>query len=182
MAVSIYSAISNWATGINYKKFTPVKSGGKTYYALRDHLSGASFDADSVFWGGYTADPSGKVLANQDGSNTRPHFFFIPSYGSNFMLEPRSRISAFGEGYEQRLPESINNSLLKIDLTFETRDSQETKAINLFLQERSATEAFLFTPPDPFASLKLFVCRKWSNTNKFFNNNTVTTTFEEVPL
>lgn len=182
MAVSIYSAISDWVSGVNYKKFTPVKSGGKTYYALRDHLSGASFSADSSFWGGYTADPSGRVLANRDGSNTRPHFFFVPSYGSNIMLEPKTRISNFGEGYEQRVPESINNSLIKIDLTFDTRGSLEARAINLFLQERSASEPFLYTPPDPFATLRLFVCRKWTNNVKFFDNNAVTATFEEVPL
>lgn len=182
MAISIYSAITDWVSGINYEKFTPVKSGGKTYYALRDHTSGASFAADSGLWGGYTADPSGKVLANRDGSNTRPHFFFTPSYGTNFSLEPKTRVSNFGEGYEQRVPESINNSLLSIDLIFDTRGAMEARAINLFLQERSGREAFLFTPPDPFASLKLFVCRKWSNNVKFFKNNSISAMFEEVAL
>tara|TARA_R110000796_G_scaffold37006_5_gene93676 strand:- start:784 stop:1332 length:549 start_codon:yes stop_codon:yes gene_type:complete len=182
MPESIFNTISVWATGAIYAKHDIVKNGVKIYYSLQDHTSGSSFSADSAKWGGHSPDPFGNVISNPDGSGERPHFFFKPSYGGSISSEPKVKTIFFGEGYEQRVPESINNNLINLDLTFENRKSSEAKAILHFLKERSGSEPFLYTPTEPYSSLKLFICPQWSHTSEFFDNNSITAKYREVPL
>ena len=150
---------------------------GKHYYAIKSH--NRSYDgtvnpsyANSAHWGGNTAYGSANEII--------PHFFWIPSYAPSINSEPTVNIVKFGDGYEQRSPENINSNLLKVSLSFDKRDEAETKAISHFLHQRGAQEAFAFTPPSPYGSMKKFVCRSWDVTMNFQNNYSISATFEEV--
>ena len=123
-------------------------------------------------WGGNTAYGSANEII--------PHFFWVPSYAPSINSEPTVNIVKFGDGYEQRSPENINSNLLKVSLSFDKRDEAETKAISHFLHQRGAQEAFAFTPPSPYGSMKKFVCRSWDVTMNFQNNYSISATFEEV--
>jgi phage-related protein len=181
MALSIFSPVANWASSVVYSKYTIVKYLGKTYYALTDHTSGGLFE--TAKWGGYITDPFGSVISNEDSTDsTRPHFFFTPSYGNAVNNEPRTKITQFGEGYQQRIPESINNTLLKISVIFENRTAKEATAILHFLNARNGSEAFLYTPPEPYATMKLFSCFNWSQQSQFLNNININAEFTEVPV
>jgi len=180
MALSIYSPVPEWEADTSYRKYDIVSNGSKIYYATRDNSS-ASFDSSN--FGGYTADPFGTVITNPDTTDaTRPHFFFIPSYGASIQNQPRTKITQFGEGYQQRIPESVNNILLQGTFSFENRSAQEAKAILHFLNARNGTEAFLFTPPEPYATMRLFMCMNWTQTSQFYNNISINAEFMEVPV
>jgi len=180
MALSIYSPVSEWAAATSYTKYDIVKYNDKIYYATRDS-SAASFSTDN--FGGHTTDPFGTVITNTDTTDaTRPHFFFTPSYGASIQNQPRTKITQFGEGYQQRIPESVNNILLQGTFAFENRSAKEAKAILHFLNARNGSEAFLFTPPEPYATMRLFMCMNWTQQSQFYNNISINAEFTEVPV
>lgn len=141
-----------------------VAVGGNTN-GLRPEAGGGD-----AYWGGYTTYDT----------KTIPHFFWIADYGAGISSEPKVNVLQFGDGYEQRTPESISADLLKLDLTFDNRGEKEAAAIAHFLHVRGAKEAFAFMPPSPYGSMKKFVCRSWDVTMTFNNNFSVKASFEEV--
>jgi len=147
-------------------------SGGATtfWYSLVDGSISSAPSLSNANWGGYTTY----------NTKTVPHFFWIPSYTASVSTEPQVDVIKFGDGYEQRTPQNISSELIKISLSFDKRDEKEVSAIAHFLHTRGAQEAFAFTPPSPYGSVKLFVCRSWDVTMNFKDNFSVKATFEEV--
>ena len=94
---------------------------------------------------------------------------------------PSILLAKFGDGYEQRLQDGINNDLLTLSVTFDKRNELETTAINHFLNQRKGAEAFVFTPPAPFATAAKFICKSFNTNYVFFDNYTVSATFEQTP-
>lgn len=181
MAINILRKTLDWVSGATYQKYDIVRFNNFTYYSLSSHSGRViSPKNDTNFWGGRLVDPFGTTLTETNDAE-RPYFFFLPSYGVNTTVEPKARLIKFGDGYEQRIQDGINNSLLKLNISFTSRTSMEAAAILNFFQERAAVESFLFTPPEPYAILRNFVCRSWSHTIVFFDNNDITTTFDQVP-
>jgi|10_taG_2_1085330.scaffolds.fasta_scaffold01081_5 phage-related protein len=142
------------------------------YYSKRDHTSSTAPFNDSTNWAGFTTD---------NNSEYYPHFIWTPSYPVSANQTPRMRAIVFGDGYEQRAQDGINNILLNLSLSFGLRDANQTRAILHFLEARQGTDQFLFTPPDPYSKQKLFVCKAWASNYNFFDNYDITATFEEVP-
>ena len=169
--MSIYN-ISNWAVGTTYNIYDIVKYGNYWYYSLVNTNLAQTPASGSTSWGGVTTF---NLLS-------KPNFHFKPSYGYNVDVEGSLKTIKYGEGYEQRIPDGINNILLKIDLVFDLRGSNETQAISHFLEKRcSLGESFVFTPLAPFNLAKLFYCRNFAVDNPFFENFTIKARFEEVP-
>ena len=165
---SIYE-ISTWVNGTVASKNAVYFYSDRYYYSSND----ANHDTPSLGaakWGGYTTY----------NNKTVPHFFWIPSYTASVSTEPQVDVIKFGDGYEQRTPQNISSELIKISLSFDKRDEKEVSAIAHFLHTRGAQEAFAFTPPSPYGSVKLFVCRSWDVTMNFKDNFSVKATFEEV--
>ena len=176
MSTSIYE-VPNWANNTAYQKYDIVKSGTFYFYANRDHTSHAS----QTFEQTYTANDSlwlGRGVDN--GGLYKPKFQWIPSYNSNAKFSPRVKTLKFGDGYEQRLRDGINNNLIRMDLRFEGRTLQESAAIMHFLETRNGVEAFLFVPPAPYNSQRKFKCSDWDHSLQFFNNHSISAVFEEV--
>ena len=155
----------NWAINDICSHGTAIK---RFYYNLRGGY--ATPFVGSSDWGGWTTY----------NNKTVPHFFWIPSYTASVSTEPQVDVIKFGDGYEQRTPQNISSELIKISLSFDKRDEKEVSAIAHFLHTRGAQEAFAFTPPSPYGSVKLFVCRSWDVTMNFKDNFSVKATFEEV--
>ena len=147
-------------------------SGHQFYYTAPDNTYAAKpgYSAQTV-WGGRT---------NHNGSN-KPHFFWKPSYSANINKRPRVKSIRFGDGYEQRVADGINNNLNVIDITFENRDEREAAAILHFLEERKGTESFVFEPAKPYDKASLYVCRNWDSNFVFYDNYNIKVQFEEVP-
>ena len=165
---SIYE-IPNWSGGITASKNDVYFHTGKHFYSLESSNTETP-STGAAKWGGHTTY----------NNKTVPHFFWIPSYTASVSTEPQVDVIKFGDGYEQRTPQNISSELIKISLSFDKRDEQEVSAIAHFLHTRGAQEAFAFTPPSPYGSVKLFVCRSWDVTMNFKDNFSVKATFEEV--
>jgi hypothetical protein len=119
---SIYD-ISAFSSSDSYVKNNVVSYNGYYRYALVDKESGDAFIEAN--WGGISSDPI--------TGNIKPHFFWIPNYGSSTLWEPKVKVHKFGDGYEQRVSDNINNDLLVIDYLFDGLTDLESFAIsNLF--------------------------------------------------
>lgn len=177
MSTSIYN-VPNWANSTSYNVNDIVKYNSSYYYALISHTSHASKTFPNVLvdnpelWGGVGIDPV--------NSASKPQFIWIPSYNSNTNTTPRVKKIQFGDGYEQRIRDGINSILLDIDLPFDNRSDAEATAILHFLHEKEATKSFLFTHSPPYNTVKRFVCRSWTHSRVFYDNNSIKVKFEEV--
>ncbi|HEJ9485622.1 TPA: phage tail protein [Proteus mirabilis] len=104
-------------------------------------------------------------------------FIWRPEFGYQVSHEPKVKVAKFGNGYEQRVKDGINNQLKTYQLSF-IKTAEIGKKIDLFLQERGAVRSFLWLTSDDNTKRR-FVCRSWQTTP----NNTVwniSCTFEEV--
>ena len=155
----------NWAINDICSHGTTVK---RFYYNLRGGY--ATPFVGSPDWGGYTTYNNATI----------PHFFWVPDYGTSVSSEPQVDVIQFGDGYEQRAPQNISADLLKVDVSFDNRDEKEVTAMAHFLHTRGAKDAFAFTPPSPYGSMKKFVCRTWDVSMNFHNNFSLKASFEEV--
>lgn len=167
MAISIYE-VSDYNVSVSYVKHDVVKSSTSYYYAIKDVGVGIPV-SDTSYWGGYTTY----------FSQTKPSFVWQPSYSSTVNHVPRVKYIAFGDGYEQRVADGINNSLMDLDLTFELRSYKESFAILHFLYCRAGQASFVWIPPPPYSSQKIFICKEWTHVELFRDNHTIKARFLE---
>ena len=177
---SIYDTIPPYGEG-NYVKNDIVEyppNSSVYYYSLVDAYISLNPRLNSSQWGGRT------TVAIQASATTTnvPEFIWTPSYNQSAEISPRVLAVRFGDGYTQRTPDGINNNLLNLDLTFENRSEKEATAIAHFLNVRRGAEAFAYTPPSPYATQKLFICKSFTSTFVFNDNFTVNAKLEEPPL
>lgn len=168
MSNSIYN-INNWATSTLYQLNDIVFNSPYYYYCIISHTSTASFD--STKFGGTTTF----------NGATKPNFIWKPAYNAQTDLSPRVKNIVLGDGYEQRVQDGINNTLLKFNFQFNGRDLSETTAILHFLKQRAGAESFVFTPFAPFGRASLYKCQNYSSEFVFVNNFNVQASFNEVP-
>ncbi|MEK6878482.1 MAG: phage tail protein, partial [Nanoarchaeota archaeon] len=147
------------------------KQGSYFYYSLRNSNLNNTPSPTSAFWGGMIVDVDGQ---------TRPEFIWKPGYSSTVEQNPKVKVVKFGDGYEQRIKDGINNSLIMLDVTFESRGLTEIVAIQHFLASRQSVESFSYVPNPPFNKRSLFVVRNWSQIDNFYGNYTVRGRFEET--
>lgn len=106
-------------------------------------------------------------------------FDWVPDYEAPLSEEPRVLRAPFGDGYEQRVGDGINNNPRKWSLTFDCRDEDEGDAILAFLRAHSGVEAFDWTPPTDSGGR--WVCRRWQSVViRPALSRRVTAEFEEV--
>lgn len=91
--------------------------------------------------------------------------------------KPRIRTATFGDGYEQRLADGINNAPRSWALTF-TQPTVEADAILAFFEARNGAESFDWTPP--YGAPGKFVARDWSASLIGPVAKFISVTFEEV--
>ncbi len=163
--------INVWTTATAYKQYDFIKQGAFWYYATRNHTSTGTFASElaSQKWNG--------VLT--DGQDTKPFFFWLPSYNYDVPSTPKIKTIQFSDGYAQNLRDGINNLLLTFDLSFEERTLEEYTSIIHFFTERAGAESFLFIPPAPYSTMKRFLCKTWTPRQNFYNNYSIRAQFTE---
>ncbi|MGC6360466.1 phage tail protein [Bisgaard Taxon 45] len=104
-------------------------------------------------------------------------FEYAPQWGMEMTRKPKVKVITFGDGYEQRIPDGINNNLRTYSVNF-SGDETEINEIEQFLNEHGAVKAFLWTPYNSTIQGK-FKCEEWSVSLKtgFF---TLSAEFKEV--
>lgn len=166
---SIYD-VTDFSSANAYVKNDIVIKDSYYRYALVNKAAGDGFI--EAHWGGIIQNPTTSIV--------EPHFFWIPSYGSTVNLEPKVNVHKFGDGYEQRNADGINNNLLKISYTFDKIDDNLAKAISHFLYVRGGVESFLFKPHKAYNTLKRFKVSNYEDSSIFYNQNSIRAVFEEV--
>lgn len=167
--LSIYT-ITDWSPNTSYNVNDIFLYQGNYYYSIVKHNSGASFNT------GYS---NGITTFN---GQSKPYFFWKPSYNPDISIQPNVKKVQFGDGYDQSSPDGINNILLPLNLTFDKRTDNEARAILHFLYARKGAESFVFTPPFPYNMNKLFKCGQWRHNHIFANNHTITVVFNEAVI
>ena len=90
----------------------------------------------------------------------------VPDRTMSNAIKPRILKVQFGDGYEQRIQDGINNLKQEFSVTFNNRPTAEIDDIVAFLNNKAGTTAFNFTYPDSNAgggetTIKV-VCEDWS--------------------
>ena len=104
-------------------------------------------------------------------------FYWSPDPGANLDTEFKLRVAKFGDGYQQRAPDGINNVDDKWSLTF-TRTADVIDQIHQFLLGKKNGESFTFTPPR--GTEVRVICSKFSRTFSDRSTNRLTLTLERV--
>ena len=102
---SIYNT-PNWdsAGGTSYVKYDVATNSGKVWYCILANSSTVAPAHGSTLW-------NGNMDVTIDGSTSvEPYFFWSPSYNISTSHSPRIKAIQFGDGYEQRLKDGINNN------------------------------------------------------------------------
>lgn len=105
-------------------------------------------------------------------------FSVEPASGAALSIKPSVAITEFGDGYEQRTPQGINNQPRAWSLEFIKPTLAEAQSILSFFEARAARESFFWTPP--IGVQGIFVCREWSVSISAPSFATISATFEEV--
>ena len=166
MALSLYD-VGNWQKNTTYNIYDIYRYNGFYYTAIVKHNSGNVFNAD------YS---DGVISYN---GISRPYFFFLPSYSSNVDIKPLVKETRFGDSYSQRAPDGVSSILLAFNVIFDKRNDAQTRAILHFLHQRKSTESFVWIPPFPYNSQKLFTCPSWKHTTIFQANHSIDCQFIE---
>ena len=107
-------------------------------------------------------------------------FSFSIAYSSQMDMKPRVLSAKFGDGYEQRTLDGINNELEIWQVTAYSLDEVAgASALEAFLRTQAGVTAFQWTTK--FGRTALFVCKEWTRARTGPTTSTITAKFEEVP-
>tara|TARA_R100001015_G_C4615586_1_gene171593 strand:+ start:254 stop:628 length:375 start_codon:yes stop_codon:yes gene_type:complete len=98
--------------------------------------------------------------------------------------KPKIHLAKFGDGYEQRLADGINNLIESYAISFNNRTKEEIDDIIAFFENKGGVTAFTYTVPDTNESgnevaIKV-VCSDWKKTYTFGDYYSATATFKRV--
>lgn len=104
-------------------------------------------------------------------------FHWRPQNSSTASISPKVKAIKFGDGYEQRIKDGINNDLRSYSVTF-VGLTENIDLIDDFLIRHNAVKAFLWREPNRNRLITV-VCRSWNSTPNGAVK-TISATFEEV--
>lgn len=104
-------------------------------------------------------------------------FTWTPDRGLKGKGKPRVLAVAYGDGYEQRVGDGINNNPRTYNLQFTLLNATVFGEIMAFLEARGGKEAFDWTPPGRSAGR--FICEEWDDDTDGVTYS-VTATFRQV--
>lgn len=109
-------------------------------------------------------------------------FDWIPSYQSPKNTEFRLLRNKFGDGYEQRIGDGINNEEESWDLVFNSVDSSTAETMDLYLKSKKSGESFVWTPNylNPSSEKFKVICTKYKINPVGYNIYDISLTFDRV--
>jgi phage-related protein len=88
-------------------------------------------------------------------------FHWRPQNSLTSSVSPKLKVIKFGNGYEQRIKDGINNDLCSYNVTFVWL-SEDISLIDDFLSRHNAIKAFLWREPNSHKTIKN---RNWHSSN-----------------
>ena len=102
-----------------------------------------------------------------------------PVYNTRINAWPKVNTLSFGDGFEQRLTEGLNQNPLSVNLTFELSQTDANTAITFLNARVEDGASFDYTLPSETSSRK-FVCTSFPRSIPFLNRVTLSCVFREV--
>ena len=102
-----------------------------------------------------------------------------PVYNTRINARPKVNTLSFGDGFEQRLTEGLNQNPLSVNLTFELSQTDANTAITFLNARVEDGASFDYTLPSESTSRK-FVCTSFPRSIPFLNRVTLSCVFREV--
>ena len=179
---SIYDTVPIWDGASAFNKYDIAKgSDGRSYYSIINSNNGVGNNPITPAnlqskWDGY-------IILN---GVLYPNFWWKPSYNAKVNSKPKITIVQFGNGYQQRISDSINNNMVQLDLAFESRSEKETVSILKFFEERGGQESFVYNMSEifskPLAKLSTkFICSEWYSSYASYGIYNINAVLSEVP-
>lgn len=108
----------------------------------------------------------------------------VPDKGITVTNTPRVHTATFGDGYEHRIADGINNLQQSFSVSFATRPKADIDDIVAFFELKNAITAFDYTFADTNESgneqtIKV-VCSSWNQTWAYDDYYSLTATFRRV--
>ncbi|WP_087686812.1 phage tail protein [Pandoraea sp. PE-S2R-1] len=104
-------------------------------------------------------------------------FLWSPRTNASGDITFAVRKGVFGDGYEQRARDGLNNKKSTYQLTF-VGGEQKISAILAFLDAHAGSKSFFWTPA--LRPQALFVCEKYSGPVKDGDTYTISATFDQT--
>jgi len=102
-----------------------------------------------------------------------------PKYNYTITRQPAVNVISFGDGFEQRLTEGLNQNPITLNLKFDLSQTDSTTAINFLNARITDGASFTFLVPNENVT-KNFVCLSYNTAIPFLNRVTLTCSFKEV--
>lgn len=102
-----------------------------------------------------------------------------PTYNTRINTNTKRIVVSFGDGFEQRLTEGLNQNPLSVNLTFELSQSDADTAISFLNARVTDGASFDYTLPSETSSRK-FVCERFPRSIPFLNRVRLSCVFREV--
>ena len=102
-----------------------------------------------------------------------------PKYNYTITRQPAVNVLSFGDGFEQRLTEGLNQNPITLNLKFDLSQTDSTTAINFLNARITDGASFTFLVPNENVT-KNFVCLSYNTVIPFSNRVTLTCSFREV--
>ena len=94
---------------------------------------------------------------------------------------PRVHVMSFGDGYEQRLADGINNLAQSMTVSFSTRPKAEIDDLVAFFESLGGVSKFRMTIDDSNGNETIkVICRQWNQIWAYDDFYTLTANFERV--
>jgi len=122
------------------------------------------------------------AIFQNDGSNISGFSAGVPvDKGFNRTSTPKIQSVTFGDGYEQRIADGINNLKQTMSVNFATRPKAEIDDIVAFFESLGGVTKFRMTIDDSNGAETIkVVCKSWQQTWAFDNFYSLSATFERV--
>tara|TARA_R100000152_G_C6609629_1_gene63946 strand:+ start:44 stop:388 length:345 start_codon:yes stop_codon:yes gene_type:complete len=102
-----------------------------------------------------------------------------PAYNTRISVKPDVNVVSFGDGYEQRLTEGLNQNPLTVNLSFNISQGEADTAIAFLNQRIVNGTSFDYVLPAETNTRK-FVCHSYPKTIPFLNRVILNCVFREV--
>lgn len=122
------------------------------------------------------------AIFQNDGSNITGFSAGVPvDKGFQRASTPKVHVVTFGDGYEQRIADGINNLAQTMNVTFNTRPKAEIDDLVAFFESLGGVSKFRMTIDDSNGNEMIkVVCKSWNQTWNYDNFYSLSTTLERV--
>ena len=102
-----------------------------------------------------------------------------PKYNYTVSRQPAVNVISFGDGFEQRITQGLNQNPITLNLTFDLSQTDSTTAVNFLNARITDGASFTFLVPNENVT-KNFVCLTYNTAVPYKNRVTLTCSFREV--